>query len=319
VVTRAAPALVGLLAAVPLARAGGQGLPRYSALNPVITSRSGLYFQPYVDASPAWQLRLQLDYGSSVEFVDRPTAQFVLDGEHLRLDATLIRNLGPAFVGASAGLRGAYNGFLDGFLDWYHGLTGLKVSAREQRPRNAFDYFLELPDGRALTRRPSSAFLDDAQLFAGHRHTRHWQTTLAVTLPTGTGPAGYGRGTFSASGITTLRARVGDRLTLEGSFGLGVAPRHGELTDLQRAFFQSASGGLRLRFWGRQAAFVNLFYQSASYRGSSLQPLDQREVTLDYGFLLKARSGPEWFLGMTEDLEPKGPAIDLAFRIGARW
>ena len=42
-------------------------------------------------------------------------------------------------------------------------------------------------------------------------------------------------------------------------------------------------------------------------------------ITLDYGFLLKARKGPEWFLGMTEDLEPNGPAIDLSFRIGARW
>ena len=47
--------------------------------------------------------------------------------------------------------------------------------------------------------------------------------------------------------------------------------------------------------------------------------MDQRELTLDYGFLLKARKGPEWFFGMTEDLEPKGPAIDLSFRIGARW
>ena len=50
-----------------------------------------------------------------------------------------------------------------------------------------------------------------------------------------------------------------------------------------------------------------------------MRPLDQRELTLDYGFLLRAKKGPEWFLGMTEDLEPKGPAIDLSFRIGARW
>jgi hypothetical protein len=319
VVRRTGAALATFLVAAPISRADGQGLPPYQSLNPVITSRSGLYFQPYIDAGAGWQLRLQLDYGSSVEYVNRPTARFVLDGEHLRLDAIVVRNLGSAFFGAEAALRGAYDGFLDGFLDWYHDLTGFRVSARAERPRNAFDYFLELPDGRALRRQPSSGFLGDARIFVGHRHTRHWQTTLAATLPTSTGPTGYGRGTVSASAITTVRSSLGERLRFEGSFGLGVTPRHGELEDLQRTFFQSASGGVRFRFWGRQAAFLNLFYQSASYRGSSLRALDQRELTLDYGFLLKARKGPEWFLGMTEDLEPKGPAIDLAFRIGARW
>ena len=65
--------------------------------------------------------------------------------------------------------------------------------------------------------------------------------------------------------------------------------------------------------------FVNLFVQSHSYDGTGLRAFDQREVTLDYGFLLKAKRGPEWFLGMTEDLEPRGPAIDLSLRIGAKW
>jgi hypothetical protein len=316
------PAGVAALACLlPAAGASAQSLPPYASVNPVITSRSGLYSQPYIDPDRPWSVRLLLDYASSVEISinEQPPASVVLDGELLRLNATVVRNLGSAFVGASAAFKGAYDGFLDGFLDWYHSLTGLRVAARETRPRNAFDYTLDLPDGRRIVRPRSSGFLGDVRLLAGHRHTRHWQTTLAVTLPTGTGPPGYDRGTVSVSGITTVRAPLDDHFTFEGTAGLGYTPRHGDLSDLQRTVFRSASGGLRFRFWGRQAAFVNLFYQSGSYTGTSLRALDRRELTLDYGFLLKAGKGPEWFLGMTEDLEPRGPAIDLSFRIGARW
>jgi hypothetical protein len=42
-----------------------------------------------------------------------------------------------------------------------------------------------------------------------------------------------------------------------------------------------------------------------------------RELSLDFGWLLATAGGAEWRLGMTEDLDPSGPAIDLVFRLGA--
>src|SRR5512141_1972515 len=91
-------------------RAAAQGLPPYLSVNPIITSRSGVHFQPYVDGNKPWQVRLMLDYGNAIEYSERPNAFFVLDGEFLRLDATVIRNLGKGFVGATAGFNGAYDG-----------------------------------------------------------------------------------------------------------------------------------------------------------------------------------------------------------------
>ncbi len=315
-VTRRNAALL-LATALLTDRATAQGLPPYLAVNPVLTSRSGVFFQPYVDPTRQWDIRLLTDYASAVEYSIRPNASIVLDAELLRIDATIIRNTGRGFVGVSASLNGAYNGFLDGFFNWYHRITGLHVKAREIRPNNVYDYAIKLPNGDSLVRARRSSFPGDVRLLGGFRHTGHWQTTVAVTLPTG--PTGFGRKVASAAATTTVREALDRRWTAEVGFGAGYTPKYGDLSTYQHTTFASASTGLRFRFAGRQAMFVNLFYQSPNYHDTGTPALDNRELTLDYGFLLKARRGPEWFFGMTEDLEPKGPAIDLSLRIGARW
>jgi hypothetical protein len=88
---------------------------------------------------------------------------------------------------------------------------------------------------------------------------------------------------------------------------------HGVLSPYQRSVFFSASPGLRLRFWGRQALFASIFYHTPYYHGTQLPALDRRELSLDFGWLLATKHG-DWKIGMTEDISPSGPAIDLVFR-----
>jgi len=304
---------VGLLATPAFA----QGLPAYHPVNPFLTSRSGLYFQPYLDRARTWDVRVLTDYASLVEFAEVPGARLVLDAELLRVELAAIRNLGTGFVGVAGSYNGVYPGFMDGFLDWYHDLIGLQVQARQIRPRNEYRYTVDLPDGGRIARARPSDFVGDLRLVAGHRHSSRWQTVATVTLPTG--PQGFGRETVSVSAITTVRTPPDRQLVGEFSAGIGYVPTRGALVNFQRTTFHHLSGGARFRFWGRQAVFANVFYQAGNYRATTMRPLDQRELTLDYGFLLRGKRGPEWFLGMTEDLQPKGPAIDLSFRIGARW
>jgi hypothetical protein len=102
----------------------------------------------------------------------------------------------------------------------------------------------------------------------------------------------------------------------EGSFSVGFTPAHGALRQNQREVFASASSGLRARVWGRQSLFANVFYHSPYYHGTTLPSLDRRELSLDFGWILQTRRGGEWRVGMTEDLEPGGPAVDLVFRFG---
>jgi hypothetical protein len=85
---------------------------------------------------------------------------------------------------------------------------------------------------------------------------------------------------------------------------------------MQHEVFLSASGGARYRFWGRQSLFANLFYHSPYYHDTTLPGLDRPELSLDFGWLLATKSGADWRIGMTEDLYPAGPAIDLVFRLG---
>jgi hypothetical protein len=308
--------LASLLFLAPAADA--QGLPAYRPVNPVADSRTALGFEPYRSPMPgAWSAGLALDYANAIEHVAEPSGSFDLDSEILRLRLRVARAVGArGFVELDAGVGAGYPGFLDGFLHWYHSLLGITLRERERRPRNAFLYQLELPDGQLLTRRSTGLFLGDVRLSAGMRHGRHLQTVATLTLPTSTAPAGYGRGVVAGGVVTTVRAPLGGRVVYEGSLGAGYTPRHGDLTAYQRTTFLSGSSGLRWRFWGRQSIYANLFVHSPYYHDTTIPALDRRELSLDFGWILATRGGLEWRLGLTDDMEPSGPAVDLVFRLG---
>jgi len=295
-----------------------QGLPELGPLNPVAASRSGLYFQPFRELEPgSWRHAVALDYGSVIEYNRLDQADYVLDSEVLRLSFAASRDVGRrTFLLLSVSVGGAYAGFLDGFLDWYHGQLGIRVSEREKRPHDRFLYSITLPDGRPVTRARPDLFLGDVRAGLGIRVNSQLQTVLSVTLPTSTGPEGYGRGVPSVAVLNTLRAHVTPQLIYVGSLGVGVTPPHGRLADLQNPTMLAVSSGLRQQLWGNQSLFGNLFYHSPYYHETTLPALDRRELSLDFGWILQTRGGGEWRVGLTEDLEPGGPGVDLVFRVG---
>jgi hypothetical protein len=296
----------------------GQGLPAYAPLNPVASSRSGVYFEPLRDPAPGhWRTAFALDYGSVIEFNRLDRADYVLDSEILRLSFAAARDLGQrAFLQFNLSIGGAYSGFLDGFLDWYHGALGIRVSERERRPQDRFLYTITLPDGRSIQRSRSALFLGDVGVQFGLRHGSRGQSVLSLTLPTSTGPSGYGKAVPSVALLNTFRAPLTTRLLYEGSIGVGITPSQGALRRLQRTAFLGLSSGVRHRIWGSQSIFANLFYHSPYYHGTTLPALDRRELSFDFGWILATKGGPEWRIGLTEDLEPGGPGVDLVLRVG---
>jgi len=284
-------------------------------------SRSGLYFQPYRDAAPGrWTAEFALDYASMVEYNRLTTADYVLDSEIMRASLQLGRDLGSnTFAMLDVSVGGAYAGFMDGFLDWYHGLLGIKVSERQKRPRDQFLYLVQPASGTVIQRSPASFFLNDARLLLGLRYSPLVQSALSLTLPTSTAPDGYGRGVPSFGLLNTVRAPVGQNLLYEGSLGVGMTPRHGDLSAYQQEVFATVSSGLRIRLWGRQSVYGNVFYHSPYYHDTALPALDLRELSFDFGWIVGGQRGREWRLGLTEDLEPAGPGVDLVFRLGRKF
>ncbi|HEV8453928.1 MAG TPA: DUF3187 family protein [Gemmatimonadales bacterium] len=309
--------LVILVLATP-AGAWAQALPSFAPLNPISSSRSGLYYQPLRESAPGrWVSTMGLDYASIIENNQTPEADYVLDSEVLRMSLGLSRDLGArSFLMLEASVGGAYAGFMDGFLDWYHGLLGIRMSQRESRPRDRFLYEIGLPDGRTVQRSQNSLFLDDLRVGLGFRPSSGLQTAVSLTLPTSTGPVGYGRGVPSLSLLNTVGALLNPRVHYEGSLGLGFTPTNGSLASLQRELFVAVTSGVRVMVWERNSLFANLFYHSPYYQGTTLPSLDRRELSLDFGWVLQTRTGGEWRVGMTEDLEPGGPGVDLVFRLG---
>jgi hypothetical protein len=309
--------LVILVLATP-AGAWAQGLPPFAPLNPISSSRSGLYYQPLREPAPGrWVTTMALDYASIIEYNQMPEADYVLDSELLRLSLGLSRDLGAGtFLLLEASAGGAYDGFMDGLLDWYHGALGIRMSERESRPRDRFLYELALPGGRTVQRSRSSLFFQDLRVGLGFRPSSGLQTVVSLTVPTSTGPVGYGRGVPSLSLLNTVGALLSPRVHYEGSLGLGFTPANGSLARLEREVFVAVTSGVRLMVWGQNSVFANLFYHSPYYQGTTLPSLDRRELSLDFGWVVQTRAGGEWRLGMTEDLEPGGPGVDLVLRVG---
>ncbi len=313
---------------ITMALAGGplraQSLPLLHPINPAAESRSGLYFQPYVAPAPRWRFGLGVDYGSMAELNFRYSiadTAYLFDAEALRVNFNATRDIGGGkFVTAEAWVGGSYSGFMDGFLNWYHGLFGISYPERDDRPRNSFAYQYKFPDNRQLRFGAHGAYLGDVRIGIGRRHNDRAQTVLSLTLPTSTAGAGYDRGTISVNLLNTLRVPLTPRLIYEGSANIGYTSSHGPMRPVQHNLFAMATSGFRWRTVGNLWSFGNLYLHSPYYSSQALAgQLDRMELTLDFGWIIRSKSGREFRFGMTEDLRPGGPAVDADFRVGYSW
>ena len=303
--------------------ATAQEIPPYVPANPLLESRSALYAQPYLVARTGWQFRFVSDYYNAVEEAQAPAPNprtSVFDAEVLQADLWVTHDLSPhVLVLVNLPLRGAYNGFLDGFLNWYHNVIGLAVPARNDLPTDHFQWDFRLPDTSISRTRPWT-FLGDLRAGVGWRRGRA-EVIASVTLPTAT----IGADGWTRHVVGTSLAVVGDlvrtsRVVADASVSTGITPTTGALARYQRSAFAAGMVTMRWRFAGQQAVFGGVWAQSSNWRSTGFDAMDDTEVTSDFGFLLHVRPGwPELQLGMTQDLLPRGPAMDVGFTVGLRW
>ena len=317
-------ALITLGAAASARAQEPAGLPPHFPINPNTAERSGVFSAPYRAPHQGWLTSLLFDYASVVENQyatgHSTTKRYLTDAEVMRTEVNLSRDVSATtFLEAQLGVHGAYDGWFDTWINWAHRRLGQVYRARTNRPINVYGDTLRLPGVGLITRRKTNAAFNDLRLSVGRRYGEHLQSVLSITLPTSTGPGGYGRGVVSLNAVHTLHVQLLRRFTLEGTAGVGYTPKHGRLTLYQRDLFASGTAGAIWRFWGTQSSYVNFFYHSPYYHGTTFGGLDNYELSLDFGWLRRLARGREWRVGFTEDPRREDPAVDLVFMFGASW
>ena len=155
----------------------------------------------------------------------------------------------------------------------------------------------------------------DLRVSAGRMHGSDAQTVLSVTLPVAAAEAPLGRGVPTVSAMYARRAAIGGRVVVQGTAGLGWAPRGGELSSVQRTLIPMGALGVRARIVGGHGAYASIFMHDAPYGGTGFSELDDAEISADFGWVWRSRSGREWRVGLTEDTRRRDPGIDLVLKI----
>ncbi len=308
------------ISVTPLCAQSDLGLPTSYQNNILATARSPLYFQPWVPAHTGTRVTVALDYANTFELAYGTVyGSYVQDLELATVRLSATRDLSPTtFVSADLAVSNSWKGGLDGFLHWWHGVLGIRLPERDLRPEHRFAFQGAFANGASFSE-PPTTYLGDLRISAGWRFRPSGQLMGTLTLPTTTAD-GYGRGVVSLGTMLTGWSDLDPRLRVEGSLGLGWAPRSDAATRAyQRDVFGSIGGGFRWRFYRGASMFGTLWIHTPYYARTTIRSLDNPDMAFDLGWIFRTRSGAEWRVGMTEDPLPSGPGVDAVFKASRSW
>ncbi|HEY3585961.1 MAG TPA: DUF3187 family protein [Myxococcaceae bacterium] len=310
--------VLGILAAKELPPPDFSGLPPWAPQNPIEANRSVLFAPPLMMPQGDWGLTFAFDYSSAIELYTTVERSVTLDAELGRFQVWLTRRIDDRwFVFGQVQIQGAYSGFMDRFINWYHSILGVTYPARAARPLNQYLYSITYDPGKTIRYGPIDLGIGDSRVGVGWTLGKHAQLLFVLGLPTSTGP-GYRAGTLQTGLILTGEAPLLPFATMSGSIGVGLTPRTGTLAAYENVFFMSFSGGPRIKLSWRNFLYANLFVQTAPFHGTDLRPMDLVDFSIDFGWMFRIDPRTELWVGIVEDPFPDGPALDVAFRVGLK-
>jgi hypothetical protein len=295
------------------------GQPIFTPMDPLEYERSALFAPPLLLPHGCVSFSVRFDYASAIQLYNNIPNSVLLDAEIGNLHLAGMLKLSPkVFVLVMGGVQGAYAGFMDRFLNWYHSLFGIYYAARAERPINKFGYFFQSGVERE-TFKPVGLTLLDTRLGVGWMLNEELQLLATLVVPTAW-VNGYAAHTFQFGAILTWQHSLWPWLQLQTTLGLGATPRAGGglLEQYQNTLFGSASVGLKARLTQRNFLYGNFFFQSPIYRNTGDPPLDVVDGSLDFGWMYRFDSNWEIWAGVTENPVANGIALDVVFTLGVR-
>jgi len=249
--------------------------------------------------------------------------QYLVDGETLRVRGVLGYGLSPrVHVRLEVPVTLRTGGFMDSFVEGFHGTLGLFNAYKEEFPRNRFRMVFYSPEGgeQRLDSRDTGLYLDDLVLsvkwhpFAGNRYLPAVVLGADLKIPTGFlegSGLDAGGSVLLAKRVWRLYGYLGAQFTYCGRGDvLGVRMVHEQWSFL---------AGLEVRLSER----FSLVLQEITNTGVARDLYEFSEATYEMALGFKARVGPETFLefGLVENFVhyDNSPDFGLHFGVAHRF
>lgn len=253
----------------------------------------------------------------------------MLDGETLRSTLSLYRGFTANFeAGLELPIVSHSGGFLDGFIEGWHGFFGLPNGTRAQEPENRLLYFYKKNGGTRLQVSDSSTGIGDLRLTGATQLYSGGDTSLALRglmkFPTGDSRD------LAGSGSTDLALWLSaDRhfdlgnwgeAALFGSLG-GLAMTDGDvLRGQQRNFVGYGSLGAGWSPLEKLALKFQFSSHSPFYRGSDLVEVDAFSTMLVVGGTIAFSEKTALDIGVSEDVAiDRSPDTSFHLALSSRF
>ncbi|MBI5050835.1 MAG: DUF3187 family protein, partial [Nitrospirae bacterium] len=183
--------------------------------------------QPYLEKSSIENsFSASLSHSSTYTVQNSSNWYFGLDMEITELNLRYKRNFRDIVeIGLDVPVLIFSDGFMDGFLEWYHGSFGLPDYGRSNRPSNDFLYEVS-KNGAIVVRGETGTGLGDVRLTVKKPLISSSDFGLSikgdVELPTGSAKKGYGNGSPGADVSVLMDKGISDRIMTYWNLGYAV-------------------------------------------------------------------------------------------------
>ncbi|CAM2066841.1 DUF3187 domain-containing protein [Sulfidibacter corallicola] len=301
--------------------ASPKGPLRLAEINPLYT----LTYTPRAEAAPTigpgrWRLDLGTSYSNIFERETSETHIQNLDFELMTQYLNVRRGLGTRFeVGTQLIWRSTSGGFLDHFIQEYHGLFGLPNDNRDEVPNDAFSFLFgprdQAPSYQTGKRR--FAFGEPvifAKYQAIHQRERGFDLSFktAVKLPWGASNQGGDGTDVSLEGIFS---KSFEKYHIHGMLAWAHIDPHADLQAQMRQNGIFGSFALERTFRVRHALIAQLDLGSQLFRDTGLDNLDDAAINFSVGWAGSLSGGWAMQIGFMEDLTGNGPAVDFTLDV----
>ncbi len=320
---------VAIILALPISVSALEIEPFRSSNRNPLTQIYGLPSETTSKLTSPGELKLGIsqDIASIYSKNENSNESILLDGELYRWNLTARYGLTDRLeLGLELPVIIQGGGFLDGFIEDWHKFFGLAQGGRDKAPRNRLRYQYTKNGQTKLDKGHSTGGIGDISLLAAYKlydnktDTDHDTIALRtqLTLPSGDSKNLLGSG---GTDLSLFLSGAMNRNTSYGTLGVyaaagGLFASDGDiLKDQRKNFVAFGNAGLGWAPTDWIAFKVQTDFNTAFYKGSSLDELGKTSVMMTFGGTLKLPGNYLLDIGVAEDVAVH-TAPDVTFHLG---